>query len=63
MARTKKARSAAARRARSQRTKKSQEVTVDFAREYRYVVADLKRLAVVATAMFALLVILALILL
>ncbi|MCD6302456.1 MAG: hypothetical protein J7M15_02895 [Anaerolineae bacterium] len=63
MARTKKARSAAARRARSRRTKKSQEVTVDFAREYRYVVADLKRLAVVATAMFALLVILALILL
>ena len=35
---------------------------VDFAAEYRYVIADLKRIAVVAVSMLALLVVLALIL-
>jgi hypothetical protein len=59
MARTKKARSAAARQARSQQKSGSQDSTVDFAHEYRYVVGDLRRVAILAAAMFALLVILA----
>jgi len=62
MARRRKARSTAARRARSQRTGKSQNPTVNFAEEYHYVLGDLKRLAMLAAAMFALLLILALIL-
>jgi len=62
MARSKKARSAAARRARSQRPKESQERAVDFASEYRYVLNDLKHVGLLAAAMFAVLAMLALVL-
>lgn len=62
MAKSKKARSAAARRARSQRPKKNQDRTVDFASEYHYVLHDLKRVGILAAAMFAVLATLALVL-
>ncbi|GEM_PF-1725399 len=60
MARTKKARSAAARKARNRQSSNSKDSSVDFAHEYRYVVGDLRRVAILAAAMFALLAILAL---
>ncbi len=62
MARSKKARSAAARRARSQRSQETKDRTVDFASEYRYVLQDLKHVGILAAAMFAVLATLALVL-
>lgn len=62
MARSKKARSAAARRARSQRPQETKDRTVDFASEYRYVLQDLKHVGIPAAAMFAVLATLALVL-
>jgi len=62
MARSKKGRSAAARRSRGQPKQETPNRTVDFAAEYRYVLHDLKRVGILAAAMFATLAILALVL-
>lgn len=50
------------RRARQPRAGAGQTPEVDFSVEYRYVLSDLKRLGILAVAMFALLIALALVL-
>lgn len=58
--------SAAARRKRARAIRKTKTVQqpekVDFATEYHYVLSDLKRFAILALAMFATLIVLALVL-
>ena len=55
-------RRAAIRRSNAAQSAKPEAKKVDFAKEYHYVLGDLKRIAILAAAMFALLVILALVL-
>lgn len=50
------------RRARQPRARANEAPEVDFSVEYRYVLSDLKRLGILAVAMFALLIALALVL-